>query len=153
MEIWKDVVGYEGLYMVSSLGRVKNGRTEVVLKPSKQNSGYLKVNLHSNGRQETKTVHRIVASSFLGMGEECGIHHLDADKTNNSLSNLGACPHQRNVELSKARHIHVVSPEGVHQDVFGIRRFCRDNDLNHRSIIRVCKGELTNHKGWRATYV
>lgn len=102
MEIWKDVLGYEGLYMVSSLGRIKNGRTEVVLKPSKQNSGYLKVNLHSNGRQETKTVHRIVASSFLGIGEECDIHHLDEDKTNNSLSNLEACSHQRNVELSKS---------------------------------------------------
>lgn len=47
-EIWKDIEGYEGLYQVSNLGRVKRVTTNRILKSSKHVSGYLMVNLSKN---------------------------------------------------------------------------------------------------------
>lgn len=90
-EIWKPVVGYEGLYEVSSLGRVKSlkyGR-EKILKPLKHRDGYLQVGLYKNEKQKRFFVHRLVAEAFLsnpkGLHE---INHLDEDKSNNSISNI-----------------------------------------------------------------
>ena len=69
-EIWKDIEGYEGLYQVSNFGNVKSlnykrsGR-EKILKPSKDNDGYLHVNLCKNNNQKGFTIHRLVAKTFI----------------------------------------------------------------------------------------
>ena len=67
MEIWKDVKGYEKHYKVSNLGRVKSVKfnKEKVLSKTKLSNGYLKVLLCKNGKSKTKTVHSLVAESFL----------------------------------------------------------------------------------------
>lgn len=66
-EIFKDVPGYEGLYQVSNLGRVKSlhYQKEKILKPSEQKWGYLNVHLCKNGKRRTFKIHRLVAESFL----------------------------------------------------------------------------------------
>ena len=72
-EIWKDVDGYEGLYKVSNLGRVKNisysGRfgtytRDRIMKPSTNKEGYKYVCLHKGGKHYTTMVHRLVAGAF-----------------------------------------------------------------------------------------
>lgn len=93
-EIWKPVEGYEGIYEVSNFGRVKSlnyHREGIVkiLKPQKDGSGYLQVQLWRNGKMKAFKVHRLVAEAFLpnplGLPE---INHKDEDKTNNIVSNL-----------------------------------------------------------------
>lgn len=88
-ELWKDIPGFEGRYQVSSLGsvrsfaRYKDGR---LLKPGKASHGYYTV---SFGRNNSKTVHSLVALAFIGpcpKGME--ILHIDGSRTNNALSNL-----------------------------------------------------------------
>ena len=94
-EIWKDVVGYEGLYEVSNLGRVR--RDGKILKPTKIKNGYLYVGLHKNGIQKTVRVHRLVASAFIPNPQNLPcVNHKDEDKTNNAVDNLEWCTSQYN---------------------------------------------------------
>ena len=95
-EIWKPIEGYEGLYEVSSLGRVKSlgndkSRKEKILKPGMAR-GYLKVGLCRNGKMKFFLVHRLVADAFIpnpmGLPE---INHKDEVKTNNIVSNIEWC--------------------------------------------------------------
>lgn len=93
-EFWKDINDYEGLYMVSNLGRVKSlnyRRTgkERLMKPSPDKWGYLRVNLCKNGEQESCLVHQLVMEAFVGKcpdGYE--VDHYDWKPSNNRLSNL-----------------------------------------------------------------
>ena len=56
----KDVVGYEGLYAVTSCGKVYSYKSKKFLKPLKDKDGYLQVNLHKDGEQKTYKIHRLV---------------------------------------------------------------------------------------------
>ena len=93
-EIWKDIDGYEGLYQVSNLGRVKSlnyRRTgkEQNLKPRNNVLGYLKVILCKNGKTKPFTIHRLVAKAFLeNPDNKSDVNHKDEDKTNNCVDNL-----------------------------------------------------------------
>ena len=69
-EEWKDIKGYEGLYQVANLGRVKSlgnnkSKREKILKPGKCKDGYLIVRLYKNGKGKPFTVHRLVALHFI----------------------------------------------------------------------------------------
>ena len=63
-EIWTDVIGYEGLYKVSTWGRIKNKDGDL-LTPYRNHKGYLKVGLMRNGINSKHRVHRIVAKTFI----------------------------------------------------------------------------------------
>lgn len=104
-EIWKDVVGYEGKYMVSNMGRVKSlnyalrGR-ENVMKPNftSKSNGYLFVNLRKNGKSKKNLIHRMVYDAFIGNlpefivtqkgDERMEVNHINENKTDNRLENL-----------------------------------------------------------------
>lgn len=100
-EIWKPVADYEGLYMVSNLGRVKSvprpGTKGGILKPAPDDRGYLKVKLYKNGGKSTHQVHRLVMRAFVG---ECPdgyeVDHVDWNPKNNRLSNLRYLPAEEN---------------------------------------------------------
>lgn len=101
IEVWKDVIGYEGKYQVSNFGNVKSLSRLVpnsrggfktiptrILKPGMGTSGYLGVNLSSPGNK-TFMVHRLVALAFLPNPElKEYVNHKDGVKTNNSVSNI-----------------------------------------------------------------
>lgn len=102
MEVWKDIGGYEGLYLVSSKGRVKSleryrERTDrvrmkikdKVLKLRFSDDGYLKVDLTRGGKRKTFLVHRLVAVAFIPNPEnKPKVNHIDGKKNNNEASNL-----------------------------------------------------------------
>ena len=110
IEIWKDVFGFEGLYQVSNLGKVRSldryansgigirfykGR---LLKPGKDSYGYLKVNLSKDGKKTTFWVHRLVYEAFNGKIQEgMQVNHIDEDKTNNSIDNLNLMTPKENI--------------------------------------------------------
>ena len=94
-EIWKDIKGYEGIYQVSNLGRVRsldridsnnhplNG---VILKPYISNSGYLLVGLYKQQKRDRKLLHRLVAETFLPNPEnKPEIDHINTIKTDNTV--------------------------------------------------------------------
>lgn len=105
MEGWVPVVGFEGFYEVSDLGRIRSvdrivkcgsayGPTtrtikSTVLKPSFDRDGYCLVSISRGKNQISKRVHRLVLESFVGscpIGMEC--LHNDGNPSNNKLSNL-----------------------------------------------------------------
>ena len=95
-EIWRNAVGYEDSYQVSSLGKIKRtvgGRGVCVagriLKPQTKPDGHLHVRLHKNGIGTTRLIHQLVLEAFVGpcpLGVE--VRHLDGNGHNNNLSNL-----------------------------------------------------------------
>lgn len=100
-ELWKHARGYENLYLVSNLGRVKavtrivtrsNGRpytiNSKILKPAQDSCGYLRVALMKNGKLNTEKVHRLVAKTFLVDDYSLEVNHIDGDKQNNNVDNL-----------------------------------------------------------------
>ena len=92
-EIWKDIKGYEGLYQVSNLGRVKNKRRNKLLKLQLQKDGYLRVGLYDkNLKWSCKKVHRLVVEAFISNPNNLEyVNHKDEDKSNNDASNLEWC--------------------------------------------------------------
>lgn len=107
-ELWKPVIGYEGLYEVSSEGRVKgtgryvNGHQRRYIHPyilkGSSAAGYPKADLSRNGRTKTFSVHRLVAIAFIPnpLGLEV-VHHVDEDKTNPRAENLEWVSTQKNI--------------------------------------------------------
>ena len=91
MEHWKSIAGYEGLYEVSDLGRVKSLKfgKEKILKPRETHGGYLKVALCKDGKVEQSKIHRLVAKAFIQNPNNLDtVNHKDEVKTNNNVSNL-----------------------------------------------------------------
>ena len=99
-EIWKDVVGYEGLYKVSNKGnvfsveRMVRGKKcgGIILKPRYHRDGYLQVMLCKNGIRKNKLIHRLVLETFVENPNNLPeVNHLDENKANNELPNLEWC--------------------------------------------------------------
>ena len=92
-EIWKDIVGYEGLYQVSNLGRVKSykrmGTNGGILKKSFFKQGYEKTILAKNNKLKTFKTHRLVAIAFIpNQNNFPQVNHKDGNKLNNCVDNL-----------------------------------------------------------------
>lgn len=132
-EEWRDIEGYEGLYQVSSLGRVRtlpkpmfygassnvrNHESAIramrIMKARKKLNGYLQISLFRNGKPRTFTIHRLVAKTFLPNPHKYPyINHKDEDKSNNTVDNLEWCTPSYNIhygsaiqKLSKAKTNH-----------------------------------------------
>jgi hypothetical protein len=93
VEVWKPVVGYEGLYEVSDQGRVRSLRTAkkaaCIRKTPVNAQGYPAVDLKHNGKRKTCTVHTLVLTAFVGprkTGHEC--RHLNGNRADSRLANL-----------------------------------------------------------------
>lgn len=109
IERWKPVPGYEGLYEVSSHGKVKSlnyrgkGKQEV-LKPAKDKKGYLRVTLTMDGVHTTFQVHRLVALAFIpNPGNLPQVNHMDKDPGNNRVDNLEWCTGTYNIAHARGR--------------------------------------------------
>lgn len=102
-EIWNNIEGFEGKYMVSSFGRVKRlssyyRRTEIILNPPLGSRGYLQIILSNNGKRKTYLVHRLVAKAFIpNPNNLTQVNHKDENKQNNCVDNLEWCDSKYNI--------------------------------------------------------
>ena len=109
-EIWKPIKGFENLYEVSSIGRVRSlghdawhkGR---VLKPHLDGKGnYLFVGLHSNGKTTLRNIHRLVAETFIPNPNNLPcVNHINEVKTDNRVINLEWCTIEYNSNYGNAK--------------------------------------------------
>ena len=94
-EIWKDVIGYEGLYKISNYGIVKSlprngcGSKEKIISKQLNNCGYMTVLLNKANIRKRHLVHRIIAFAFIpNEFNKPDINHIDGNKANNNINNL-----------------------------------------------------------------
>lgn len=138
-EIWKNINGYEGLYQISNLGRVKslerrvrnnkNGGERIVkealLNPTDNGKGYKIIGLRKNAHRKNYYIHRLVAENFLKNDENKKyVNHLDYDTTNNVVTNLEWCTQKENIRYSVA---HMKKP----------RTKCKPTNTGEKYIIRI----------------
>jgi len=99
-EEWKDIIGYNGLYQVSDLGRVKSfNKSEKILKNNINRKNYHYVILYQKKIRKTRTVHQLVAIAFLNhtpCGYESVVNHKNFIRTDNRAYNLEATTQRDN---------------------------------------------------------
>ena len=159
-EKWKDVQGYEGLYQISNLGRVKRNGT--ILHQSLNTYGYCQVSLCNNGDIKNHLVHRLVANEFLPNPERHPqVNHIDGNKKNNAVTNLEWCTQAENnnhairTGLRKFKSVEMYEIGGglvktfhsrVEIDAFFGRKLCQD------VITRCCNGKRKTAYGHQWKY-
>lgn len=116
IERWVDIKGYENMYQISNLGRIKslqretrnrNGKyiiEEKIMKPMVATNGYLIACLWKNNKQKKIVIHRLVAEAFIPNHNNYNeVNHKDEDKTNNKVDNLEWCSHKYNMNYGNVK--------------------------------------------------
>lgn len=175
VEEWKDIEGYEGLYQVSNLGRIKslsrrvkcgNGyidTKEIILTPSKDTSGYLIVRLYKNGKGKTYKCHRLAAIAFIPNPNNLPqINHKDEDKENPRIENLEWCSnkyncnygtHNKRMAKSLSKTVYQYSLEGKFIRKWDSTIQCsREGGYNHRHVAECCIGKRKTHSKFKWSY-
>ena len=100
-EVFKQIDGFENLYLISSLGRVYSIRNRKFIAQYKNRYGYLKCSLKKEGKNKSVFVHRLVATAFISNpNNKPEVNHKNGIKTDNSLNNLEWCSRLENVRHS-----------------------------------------------------
>jgi hypothetical protein len=110
-EIWKDVVGYEGRYLISSTGRLKSiiKNKEKLIKGSLDSHGYLRYSLNweLKNKRNGYRAHQLVAQSFLGhkvCGHKLVIDHINDNKLDNRFENLQIVTQRFNTRKTQGKY-------------------------------------------------
>lgn len=135
-EIWKDIIGYDGLYQVSNLGNVKSfncnrNKNGLILKQGISKKGYSVVWLKNNGLKKTLPVHRLVALSFIqNFDNKPQVNHINGIKNDNKISNLEWVTNSENIK---------------HAFLNGFKKFSekRRNKMN-KKVLNVENGDIYN---------
>lgn len=122
-EIWLDIRDHPN-YEVSNVGRVRNKKTNRLLKPVlNREGGYYRVSL--NGRRYY--IHRLVADAFFdGDHRDMDVNHIDGDRLNNNLSNLEWCTRKENIQHAFINGLRYPSVVRVVRCKFCIHRYESD---------------------------
>ena len=160
MEIWKDVLGYEGLYQVSNAGNVRSSRRPMAkggVRKKNESHGYLRVVLCKNGIVENKAIHRLVAEAFIENPNNYPVvNHMDENRTNNNVNNLEWCTQLYNVQYSKWKTTNIlqISKDGMAVKQWrGALEAERAEGFDNSAIIKCCKGKRKTHRGYRWEYI
>ena len=155
----KDIKGYEGLYAITSCGKVWSYRSKKFLKSCKQSTEYLAITLCKDGTRKSYTIHRLVAEAYLPNPNNLPqVNHKDENKTHNYINNLEWCDNTyninygtRNKRVGRARSKTVIcvetnivyySPTEVEQTL----------GIDASSIHKCCKGKRHTAGGYHWRY-
>lgn len=177
MEIWKDVKGYEGLYQISNMGRLRSldrvittkagwtqtKRGQIINISCVQNSGYYATCLHKNGKSKTKLLHRLVAEAFCDKPDGCDyVNHKDENKLNNNYDNLewctakynnnyGTCS-ERGAETQRRGFYQMDMAGNVIRKWRGFKKIQRELGFQRKLIYLCCIGKRESYMGYKWAY-
>lgn len=181
-EEWRPVKDYEGLYEVSSLGRIKSlERTvwdnrgyyrtvqERILKPQDNGYGYLQVTLCKDGKIKHCYIHKLVASAFIQFVPEANtsyeVDHRNTERTDNKVSNLCFVTSSQNNLNPKTRGRNINNPKRS-KPVLAVSKVTGDElkfpsiweaerqlGIFNSSIVSCCKGKRKSAGGFTWFYV
>lgn len=176
-EQWKPVVGFEGFYEVSNLGRVRsldrvtvygNGVKRIftgrILTPCDAGKGYRNVMLQANGKRSTPRVCRVVAKAWIPNPDDLPqVNHKDEDKMNDAVENLEWCSANYNTNYGTGieRRAAKIRKKVCQYDLNGcllkvwdsIREASTALGIDNSHITRCCKGRLNQTGGFKWAYV
>jgi hypothetical protein len=171
MEVWKDIKGYEGLYEISNLGRIKsmwrkkesqllfgfyqNGR--IITTHTHKNKSII-VSLRKDSKHKRHYLHRLLAIAFIPNphNKPC-INHLDGNRSNNEMDNIEWCTYKENSEHAynnnlTSRNDKITLTNLSSGEVKGFRSqrkacifLCESNNYIHRMLLR----GIDNNKTWK----
>ena len=180
-EVWKDIEGYEGLYQVSNMGRVKSlGRDvwkwnhythqpEKILKMGQDRYGYLVVGLYKDKKLKTFKVHRLVAQAFVTNHENKEtVNHINGNKQDNKANNLEWHSNEENIKPAFSMGL----TGGIHfqnnKKSAPVEQYDKNNNLvsmypstreaerttgvSSGSIVACCKGKIKTAGGYKWKY-
>lgn len=167
-EEWRDIAGYEGLYQVSNLGRIKSLKAhnkwgierEALLSPSIEKKGYKRFYLNKNGKGKTVKLHRIVAFAFIpNPNDKPCVDHIDGNPSNNNASNLRWVTYWENKHnpATRCRVVKAVAQYTIEWE--HIRDWDSAYDAaasigaNMRSIRACCRGKIHTSAGYKWKYI
>lgn len=162
-EIWKDIPGYNGRYLVSNTGKIYSQYLKREMKLSDRGNGYLFVRLCHNGKMKNSLVHRLVAFAFVpNPNGYIEIDHIDGNKENNVYTNLRYVSHldnMRNPNTEPKRFEAIRKKQGIPVIAFlnGKRvgkyscmmEAARDLGLSCSHIAKHLKGSFSHVKGYK----
>lgn len=181
-EIWKDIVGYEGLYQISNFGQIKSvdryyktGRGGMVfrkgnyIKPKIDKYGYYTLGLYKDGKQKFTTIHRLVALHFISNDSNLPqVNHIDENKLNNHVDNLEWCNAKynsnygnRNKKISSKQKNSIAKSKPITQQtkdgVFikhypSIKEAARCLNIGYSEISKCCMNKLKSAGGFMWKY-
>lgn len=102
-ELFVNIIGFDGLYQISNLGKVKSLRfgKERIMKAFVGTGGYLHTQLKRDGKMSNLSIHRLVAIHFIHNNQnKPDVNHIDGNKCNNTVSNLEWCTKSENIQHS-----------------------------------------------------
>ena len=164
-----DVLGYDGLYQASDLGRVRSlgnnkSRKTKILKPGKDRGGYFHVYLFKNKKYKHHLVHRLVYEAFNGeIPEGLQVNHINEDKTDNRLCNLNLMTRKENMNWGTHNQrvaeantngklsvpLYQIIPEtGQIVREWPSTAECGRNGFDPGSVSKCCNGKQKQHKGF-----
>ena len=174
-EIWRPIKGYEGLYQVSNLGRVKSLNynhtgNEGILSPRKNSCGYYNVILHKNKDKKSFRVHRLVAQAFIPNPNNLPeVNHKSEEKWLNTVENLEWCDKSYNVNygthnerMLKTRNkrggktaerlIAQITLDGKIIKIWPSIMEAERNGFHRGCICLCCQGKQNKHQGFKWQY-
>ena len=173
-EEWRPVVGYEGSYEVSNMGRIKSlpkkrktyGGTREMHYPEKilacvvKKNGYVEMSLQKNDKQMNEKMHRMVAEAFIP-NPFCKPHvnHIDCDKLNNRVENLEWCTRKENARHAvengryyfprKNKKVMKIDKNGNLLKIYeSVKSACADICANENNVMSAINGNQPTAAGY-----
>jgi hypothetical protein len=149
VERWKPIEETFCVYEVSDYGRIRNKKTNRILKPRPSKTGYLRIHVNTQDGRKDLYIHRLVANAFCFRNDGCNVvNHIDFDHTNNNAENLEWTTQSNNIlySMDAGRYPNNQTPVTVIGKKNGKRYLfhsyhdaARATGCDHKSIIRSCK--------------
>lgn len=180
METFRDIPNYEGMYQAGTLGNIKSfpqktGRGSgyltkgKILKQCTDKGGYKIITLCKNKEHKTKTVHRLIAATYLGEST-LDVNHKDGNKGNNNPSNLEyvtksentihairnglLTPNHKKIAEDKRKKVFQINRETnvIEKEYISAHEAARKTGMNRGNISTACRNGVNLVGGYRWSY-
>lgn len=165
-EIWKDVVEFPDHYEISNLGRIRGKIRGCILKTQIHKTGCERVRLCVNKVKYSRSIHRLVAKTFIeNPKNKPEVNHIDGDRLNNLATNLEWCTKQENMDHAvkeglinnpfgeESRNfkgaVEVLTEGGDIVDTLFGNKDMTDKGYCYKQISAVLRGKQLTHKGFK----